>query len=95
MLRITLRQDGRSATLKLEGKLVGPWVDELERAWRAMTSPETRKLLVDLCAVSSVDGRGKDLLARMHYSGAVLRADRLMTKYIIEQVTGSRNRKED
>lgn len=95
MLRITLREDGRSATLKLEGRLLGPWVDELERTWRAIPSPDTGNLLVDLCAVSSVDARGKDLLARMHRSGAKLTADTLMTRYIIEQVTDSRNGKED
>ena len=36
MLRVTTKVDEEqgSATLKLEGKLAGPWVDEFERCWR-------------------------------------------------------------
>src|SRR5262245_54272846 len=39
-------------TLKLEGKLIGPWVEELERVWNAVTSEQAAKhVVVDLCDV--------------------------------------------
>ncbi len=34
MLRITVRQEPTTTTIELEGKLAGPWVEELERCWR-------------------------------------------------------------
>ena len=33
MLKITTHDNGRRIVLELEGKLVGPWVNELERVW--------------------------------------------------------------
>ena len=33
MLRITTSDIGEKVTLKLEGKLSGPWVEEFERCW--------------------------------------------------------------
>ena len=37
MLKITVEKNTRSTTLRIEGRLVGPWVDELDRAWRGRT----------------------------------------------------------
>ena len=33
MLKITTHDNGKRIVLELEGKLVGPWVNELERVW--------------------------------------------------------------
>ncbi len=33
MLKITSHDNGKRTVLELDGKLVGPWVDELERVW--------------------------------------------------------------
>ena len=37
MLRITTSDIGEKVTLKLEGKLSGPWVEEFERCWHMST----------------------------------------------------------
>jgi len=93
MLRITLENGTEAATFRLEGKLTGPWVSEFERSWqdfkgRTPSIPVT----VDLCKVSFVDCEGKKLLKQMFQQGAELRAH-LMTKYIVDEVTGQRNGK--
>jgi len=53
--------------IKLEGKLVGPWVDEVSKACAAGADPSSRTKL-DLSALFFVDGAGerllRDLIAR-------------------------------
>jgi hypothetical protein len=57
MLRITPVHDA----LRLEGKLLGPWVAELARACAEQPAPDGR-LSLDLAAVTFVDGPGVELL---------------------------------
>jgi ABC-type transporter Mla MlaB component len=96
LLKITLQQSRRSKTLKLEGKLAGPWVEELERTWRGLNASRHAKYLqVDLCAVTFVDARGKELLAKMFNSGADLIAEAPLTRHVVEEIMpgqGSRKR---
>ena len=65
MLRIT-RVTGKDAgpVLKLEGKLLGPWVDEVWRACAEAGSPPGR-LCLDLAAVTFVDAAGAGLLREL------------------------------
>ena len=71
MLRITVQNADDELQLKLEGKLSGPWVAELEECWRAAaTKLGSRRLSVDLTSVTCVDAAGKYLLALMCKSGA-------------------------
>jgi anti-anti-sigma regulatory factor len=89
MLRITVLNDERGATFKLEGKLTHEWVAEAEKAWTAFSHPsQPQRLVVDLCAVSFVDDAGRELLARMHSSGAKLIGTGPMTRALIEGICG-------
>jgi ABC-type transporter Mla MlaB component len=74
MLRITHTQGHDSVlTLRLEGKLVGPWVTELARSCdELLCSPN--HLRVDLAAVTFVDGPGVALLRDLLGHGATLAA---------------------
>jgi outer membrane protein TolC len=89
MLRITskIEEEHGSVTLKLEGKLAGPWVDEFERCWRLMVE-KRKKLIVELDGVTFIDSKGKCLLAKIHGQGAKLIGAGLMTKSIIEEIAG-------
>jgi ABC-type transporter Mla MlaB component len=87
LLKITVQKDSGPAILKLEGKLAGPWVEELENIWRARNA--TEDILVDLIDVSFVDASGKDLLAQMYQGGADFVTDSPLMKHIIKEVTGS------
>ena len=72
MLRITTENTRGSASLKLEGKLAGPWVDEAEHAWHKIVEGLSREpVLVDLCGVTFIDAEGKKLLRWMCEEGAV------------------------
>lgn len=87
MLRITVEEQLESLSLVLEGKLIGPWVDELraisiERA----SGLKLRQLTVDLCGLTSMDQRGQSLLGALLQQGATLRCSDVMNQYLIEQM---------
>lgn len=72
MLRITPIATNPDATcLRLEGRLIGPWVDELERAVEATRSPPSG-LQLDLARVQFVDALGLELLRALQDHGVVL-----------------------
>lgn len=87
MLKITLEDNLQPATIKLEGKLSGPWVGELARAWdKFIADKPGTTFTVDLSDVTFIDSAGRKLLSSMVDRGAELRAAHLMTKYIVEQI---------
>lgn len=77
-----------ATTIRLEGRLIGPWVAELKRTWLA---ENMKPLMVDMRGVTAVDQSGKQLLARMAGRGASFLADMPMTKYIVERVSERSN----
>ena len=87
MLRITVQQQVEPVTLLLEGKLAGPWVDELRAAWSSVRSSirEQRALIV-LSELSSVDADGRSLLADIHSGGGVLVGSGLLARALIQEI---------
>jgi ABC-type transporter Mla MlaB component len=66
MLRITTEENGRLTRFRLEGKLKGDWVRELERCWSTARNGHTEiQFFVELSNVDSVDEVGRALLSRM------------------------------
>jgi hypothetical protein len=93
MLKITKHRDtgSDSVSFKLEGRLAGPWVEELDSCWRQMTANPQGRTVVDLTGVTFVDVDGKALLTRMWQQGAELYAAGCLTRCIVEEITkGSR-----
>jgi len=87
MLKITVQNGSQPTTIKLEGKLSGPWVSELARAWDGLASGKPHgTLTVDLSEVTFIDSAGKKLLSSLVDNGAKLQAAHLMTKYIVERI---------
>jgi hypothetical protein len=66
MLKITLHDSAGELRLRLEGKLSGPWVNELRQCWETASSTTAgRRTLIDLRDVDFVDAAGEDLLSDM------------------------------
>jgi len=87
VLRISIQEDGRGLSLILEGRLVGPWVDELQRVCRERDAPaKDRGMIVDLCGVTAMDTRGQALLDLLLQRGASLRCSDVMNQYLVEQM---------
>jgi hypothetical protein len=89
-LRIKVQESSGAVTIKLEGRVAGPWVEELNRTWRSLVpSLYSKRLILDLCDVLFVNSTGKQLLSEIRSeSGAEFLADTPMTKAFAEQATG-------
>ena len=87
MLRITIDKNSRATTLRVEGRLTGPWVVELEQAWRSLSSsPANGPVSVDLTDVTFVGEEGKRLLESMYGEGAKLKACGCVTRRLVEEI---------
>ena len=87
MLRITITTRPEGVTVGLEGRLAGPWVDELARCWKALVATQDAgSLCVQLESVTFIDAAGKELLRTMHEEGAALAAAGCMTRAIVEEI---------
>jgi hypothetical protein len=87
MFRITIHEEPDAMMLRLEGRVAGPWVEELDRIWRSQAaSLGSKRLLVQLCGVTHMDAHGRRALAEIHNkTGAEFLADTPMTKYFAEE----------
>ena len=83
-----------SISLILEGRLAGPWVEELDDSWRKLTENQRVSAVIDLSGVTFIDARGKSLLDRLWQEGARLRATGCFTRCIVEEITGARGEAE-
>ena len=87
MLRIYIHDQVPVTSFVLEGKLVGPWVKELEKHWEsALAACPSRKMLVDLADVSFIDGEGRALLARMRQRGVRLLSAGVLINAIVAEI---------
>jgi ABC-type transporter Mla MlaB component len=73
MLKITRIGGDADQTLKLEGKLLEPWVGEVLRAVAELNGHSSR-IRLDLSAVSFVDSAGTELLRDLIRRGIVIAA---------------------
>ena len=86
MLRIYIHDQVPVTSFVLEGKLVGPWVKELEKSWEsALASYPSRMMLVDLADVSFIDAEGRVLLARMRQKGVRLLSTGILINAIVDE----------
>jgi len=92
MLKISTKHDeaAKRLLLEVEGRLAGPWVQELERCWEVERSKlPADAILVRLCAVTFIDDEGKELLTRIVHAGAGLEGSGCMVRAIIARITGT------
>lgn len=86
LLRIHLENGAGYTRIRLEGKLVGPWVKELERCWQCVLTHATSLLTVELDEVTFVDSEGQLLLKAMYESGAELKARGTLSGFVVERI---------
>jgi hypothetical protein len=73
--------------MKLEGKMVGPWVQECRQAWLALApSLPPRTLALDLRGITFVDAGGTELLREIYKrTHAKMLTDSPLTQHFAEQ----------
>jgi anti-anti-sigma regulatory factor len=91
LLRIHIEEKCNCARLRLEGKLAGAWVEELERCCQdALARSQNRALVIELDAVTFVDDEGQSLLLQMHQAGATLVGRGAQCRHLVEQIQQQR-----
>jgi ABC-type transporter Mla MlaB component len=91
VLRISVECDQDGFSFVLEGRLVGPWVDELRTVWQELAGNQPgAQLTVDLCGLTAMDTGGQRLLDELLQRGATLRCSDVMNQYLVEQMTIAR-----
>ena len=91
MLRITTDKNTQCVTLRLEGRLEGPWVGVLGQSFSAaLRKLRGRRLRVDLNGVTFIDTAGKAALAQMYSRGAELLGEDLETRAIVAEIRNGR-----
>ena len=90
MLKITVESSATEIRFRLEGKVAGPWVRELERTWRESAAIcGIDHITVDMSEVTFVDTDGRELLAQLCRGGATLKASGCMMKCLVEDIRRS------
>jgi len=88
MVRVTTEEEVGEVRMKIEGRLAGSDVNDVQAHWQAITAArEHSSILIDLSGVTFVDEAGKRLLAEMNRQGDKFVASGLLTKAIIEEVS--------
>lgn len=82
MLRLTRIETADAMTLKLEGKLAGPWVDEVRHCWTRLAEHKDR-VQVDLQGLSFLDKSGATLLLQMERQGSQLVGGSAFIRYLL------------
>lgn len=86
MLRISVQRQAEALSLVLEGRLVGPWVEELRRVTQEIRTPDGASLTVDLRGLIAMDTSGQTLLDELRQAGATLHCSDVMNQYLVEQM---------
>ena len=86
-LRITVHERESSIEVTLEGRLAGPWVAELSKAWRE-TAPRlgSKRLTINLHNLTYSNEEGKQVLREIvaQTSADILTSDPLMHHFAQE-----------
>lgn len=91
MLRITIESEGVAVPkLILEGRIAGPWVDELDRVWADASSKLAgKKIEIDVRNVTYANAAGKEVLRKIvTETHAELLTGGLSTQDLADEVIG-------
>ena len=93
MLRIYIHDEVPVTSFVVEGKLVGPWVKELEKCWESVVAAHPcRSMLVDLAHVTFIDSEGRALLTRMRRKGVKLLSAGVLINAIVAEIEAEQGR---
>ena len=71
----------------LQGQLVGQWAAELRSTWRnAQVGRDSRKRIVELTEVTSIDRNGEEVLSEIMSHGGEFVASDVYTKHLLQNL---------
>lgn len=87
MFKISVVEHDGQQKLVLEGTLVEPWTEEVEKVWRGVVSTASdRKPIIDLQNVTAINKGGEQTLYKLMSQGARFRCVDVFTKDVLKRV---------
>jgi anti-anti-sigma regulatory factor len=84
----------KDQSIKLEGSLSGPWVEELRKTCLAdadsTDSTRCADITIDLSGVTFVDEEGRALLIKIRRTGAVLHGASPFVRQVLNETEGEK-----
>ena len=88
MLKVSMLETSGQRKLVLEGKLISPWTEEVESAWRlAQEQLGERKLIVDLTNLTLIGLDGENTLLNLMRDGARFTGCGVLTKHLLKKLS--------
>ena len=91
MLRISIHENDQTIEMALTGRLTGPWVSELDQAWK-LIAPKIaeRKLMLDVRDLTYSDAPGMQVLrAIFKATHAKFLTSSLWSQHLAEEISNS------
>jgi hypothetical protein len=87
VLKIAITDSVDEQRWSLQGQLVGQWAAELRSTWKeAHHMGDTRKCIVELIEVTSIDRNGEEVLAEIMSQGAEFISGDVYTKHLLRNL---------
>ena len=87
MLKIVITDLSDEQRWSLQGQLVGQWAAELKSRWIEARHPDgTKKCIVELIEVTSIDRNGEAVLAEIMSHGGEFIASDVYTKHLLQNL---------
>ena len=87
MLKITIADLSNEQRWVLQGRLVGQWAAEFKSRWtEARHAGDTRRCIVELIEVTSIDRIGEAVLAEIMSQGVEFIASDVYTKHLLQNL---------
>jgi hypothetical protein len=87
MLRVTVQRYPKSIAFQLEGRLVSPWLPELDACLQeTLSNGRKQTVLIDLIGVTFVDKAGIEWLTGQCQLGAEFIAADCLNKAIVQEI---------
>jgi len=87
MFKLSMLDRHGQRKLVLEGKLVSPWTEEVESAWRtAKRNLGGRELVVDLTNLTFIGSDGETTLLTLMREGARFTCCGVLTRHLLKQL---------
>jgi hypothetical protein len=87
VLKIAITDSVDEQKWSLQGQLVGQWAAELRSTWKeAHHIGDTRKCIVELIEVTSIDRIGEEVLAEIMSQGAEFISGDVYTKHLLRNL---------
>jgi hypothetical protein len=88
MLKISIADTSAQCRMVLEGKLIAPWVTELQKTWKARAGDlGGREFVVDVGDLTFISREGENVLLELMRHGAKFQCRGVFTRHIVEQLT--------